>query len=53
MAVKAVNGKVRTNILLPEALFRSIEQIAEETGLTVSDVIRLKLTGFETPRRAA
>lgn len=53
MAIKAVNGKVRTAILLPEAVFRPIEKIAEETGLTISDVIRLKLTGFDTPKRAA
>lgn len=53
MAFKAVNGKVRTVILLPEEVFREFERVASESGLTVSDVIRLKLTGFEAPRRAA
>lgn len=50
---KVENGKVRIWALLPEAIFRTIEREAQETGLTVSDVVRLKLSGFEPPRRAA
>lgn len=53
MACKAVNGKCRAVIFLPEADFRVLEQLADEAGLTVSQVIRLKLKGFETTRRAA
>lgn len=49
---KVTNGKVRIWALLPEAEFRAIEALAAESGLTVSDIVRLKLKGFE-PRRAA
>jgi len=40
------------DLILPEAEYKALEQIATETGLKVLDVIRLKLKGFE-PRRAA
>jgi hypothetical protein len=52
MASKSVNGKCRAVVLLPEAEFRDLEQQAEAAGLTVSQVIRMKLKGLE-PRRAA
>lgn len=50
---KVINGKVRIWALLAEADFRAIESLANESGLTVSDVIRLKIKGFEPTRKAA
>jgi hypothetical protein len=53
MACKAVNGKCRAVVLLPEEEFRVLEQVAEQAGLSVSAVIRMKLKGIETTRKAA
>jgi hypothetical protein len=52
MAIKAVSGKCRIVITVPEAECREYEAIARDTGTTVTDVVRMKLKGFE-PRRAA
>lgn len=49
---KAVNGKVRVWLLLPEDEFREIEAMAKESGIAIPDVIKMKIKGFE-PRRAA
>lgn len=52
MACKTKNGRYRVDMVLTEQEYLPLEAIAKETGLTLSDVIKLKLKGFE-PRRAA
>lgn len=52
MACKTKTGRYRVDMVLTEEEFGPLEAVAKETGLTISDVIRLKLKGFE-PRRAA
>lgn len=53
MSTRVVHGKCRAVVLLPEAEYRVLEQAAEEAGLTVGQLIRMKLKGIETTRRAA
>lgn len=52
MACKTKYGTYRVDLVLAESDYLAIEQAAKEAGLTVADVVRMKLKGFE-PRRAA
>jgi len=52
MATKTKSGRVRMDLIMSEAEYLALEQIAKEAGLTVLDVVRMKLKGFE-PRKAA
>jgi len=45
--------KRRMELVLPEDEFLVYETLAREVGITVSDVIRMKLKGFEPTRKAA
>jgi hypothetical protein len=53
MAVKSVNGKCRVVLVLPEEECRAYEREAEQTGIAVNDVLRMKLRGFRTIRTEA
>lgn len=52
MACKTKSGSYRVDLVLPESEFAPLEAMAKEAGITINDVIRMKLKGFE-PRRAA
>ncbi len=52
MACKTKTGRYRVDMVLTADEFLPLEAISKETGLSLSDVIKLKLKGFE-PRRAA
>lgn len=52
MACKTKTGKYRVDMVLTEEEFLPLEAVSKETGLSLSDVIKLKIKGFE-PRRAA
>ncbi len=40
-------------LILPEDEFLAYEALAKDVGITISDVIRMKLKGFEPTRKAA
>lgn len=52
MACKTKFGTYRVDLVLPEPDYLAFEAIAKDAGVSVADVIRMKLKGFE-PRRAA
>ena len=43
-------GKKRVCVLLSEDLYEELKRVSEETGLTLSDVVELRLRGYEVVR---
>lgn len=53
MACKTKSGSYRVDLVLPESEFLPLDALAKEVGLTINDLIRMRLKGFEPARRAA